>query len=260
MPLVLWMSFLKGAKKMKKSNSPKFEVADIFRQYDYLLGPMPVRHRKAIQAIKNCRTGALGGHLLKCGSCDYKKQAYNSCRSRFCPKCGYASRAEWVQRRKEELLPCPYFHVVFTLPSELRAVIRYNQKISYNILIKAASDTVKQVAKNNLSVNVGLIAVLHTWSQTLIDHPHVHCIVPGGGLSANKKKWKAFKEDYLLPTRVLAEVFRAKFLEALELAFNKGDLSFSGQIVCIIIIYGSKTKKLSVPSSGYLNSYNQGAF
>ena len=230
MPLALWMNSSKGVKKMKNHNYPNIEVADIFRQYSHLLGRMPLKHWKAVQAIKNCRTGALGGHLQSCGSCDYKKPAYNSCRNRHCPKCGYTERAVWIERRKEELLPCPYFHVVFTLPSELRAVVKYNQKISYNILIKAASNTVKQVAKNNLSVDVGLIAVLHTWSQTLIDHPHVHCIVPGGGLSANKKKWKTCKENYLLPVKVLAKVFRAKILEAFELAFNNGILNFTGQV------------------------------
>ncbi len=215
---------------MENKKRPEVEVADIFRQFDHLLGPMPKSHWKVVQAIKNCRTGALGGHLLKCGDCSHESQAFNSCRNRFCPKCGYTARSEWVEKRTKELLPCPYFHVVFTLPSELRAVVLRNQEVSYNILFKAASETLKSMAKKNINIDIGLIAVLHTWSQTLINHPHIHCLVPGGGLSENKNKWKTCKESYLLPVTALAKVFKGKILEAFEDAFNKDQLKFMGQI------------------------------
>lgn len=215
---------------MEKSNLPPIEIADIFRQYDHLLDPMPNGHWTAVQAIKNCRTGALGGHLLKCDSCPHEKYAYHSCRSRFCPKCGYTARTEWVAKRTQDLLPCPYFHVVFTLPSELRALVLRNKELSYGILFRAASSTLKQVAHKNLNIEVGLIGVLHTWSQTLIDHPHIHCVVPGGGLTKNQKRWKVCSENYLLPVDVLGEVFRGKILEYFEAAYDEGEMKFTGQI------------------------------
>ncbi len=208
------------------------EIADIFEKFDHLLGPMPPEHWKVIQAIKNCRTGALGWHLYQCDSCEFEKNAYNSCRNRHCPKCGFTARTRWVEKRTEELLPCPYFHVVFTLPAELRALILRNKEVSYNILFRAASETLKKVARNsdNLGVEIGLIGVLHTWSQTLVDHPHIHCIVPGGGLSEDKTRWVSCQENYLLPVEVLSQVFRGKILESFEKAFDEGKLKFMGQI------------------------------
>jgi len=190
------------------SDRPNLEMADIFNKHDQLLGPMPREHWKVVQAIKNCRTSALGGHRLQCDSCDYKKVAYNSCRNRFCPKCGFTARTRWIEKRCDELLPCQYFHAVFTLPSELRPLMLRNKELSYNLLFKAASETLKQVANKSskLGSDIGFIGILHTWSQTLIDHPHVHFIIPGGSLSKDKTKWITCSKDYLLPTDILSNV------------------------------------------------------
>jgi hypothetical protein len=208
-----------------KSN-PQLEIADIFRDHGHLLGRMPLSHHKVVSAIKNCRTDALGGHQLSCGSCDYTKNAYNSCRNRHCPKCGFTARTRWVEKRCEELLDCPYFHVVFTVPSELRPLILANQRLCYDILFEASSKTIKEVAKNpkNLNAEVGCIGVLHTWGQNLMDHPHIHFIVPGGGLSSDKKKWIKAKEKFLLPVKVLSKVFKAKLLELLKKKFDQNEL------------------------------------
>lgn len=215
-----------------KKNKPRLEIADIFRDYDHLLGRLPLAHHKAIQAIKNCRTEVLGGHKLKCGSCDYEKRAYNSCRNRHCPKCGFTARTRWIEKRCDELLDCPYFHVVFTVPSELRPLILANQEICYNLLFKASSQTIKEVAGNpkNLNAEVGSIGVLHTWGQNLMDHPHIHFIVPGGGLSSDKKQWVKAKERFLLPVRVLSKVFKAKFLEFLEKHYNDDEFELPGEL------------------------------
>jgi hypothetical protein len=210
--------------------SSELEVADIFREYDHLLGRLPLQHHKAIQAIKNCRTEVLGGHRLECDSCDYSKNAYNSCRNRHCPKCGFTARTKWIEKRCEELLDCPYFHVVFTIPSELRLLFLYNQKLCYDLLFKASSETIKQVAKNpnNLNAEVGAIGVLHTWGQNLMNHPHVHFIVPGGGLSFDKNNWVKSDEKFLLPVRVLSKVFKAKLLDLIEIAYADEKLKFTG--------------------------------
>lgn len=211
-------------------DKPSIEIADIFAQFDHLLGKLPVEHWKVVQAIKNCRTAALGGHLAQCGSCDYKDQSYNSCRNRHCPKCGFTARNQWVEARTEELLDCPYFHVVFSVPGELRPLILRNKKVSYEILFKAVSETLKAVANDHLKTQLGFIGVLHTWSQTLVDHPHIHVIVPGGGLNENKTKWISGDENYLLPIKKLSQVFRGKILEMFEEVFNTGQLKFMGQI------------------------------
>ena len=216
-----------------RKNKPQIEIADIFRSYGYLLGRLPLSHHKVIQAIKNCRTEVLGGHQLECESCNYKKNAYNSCRNRHCPKCGFTARSRWVEKRCEELLDCPYFHVVFTVPRELRALILVNQEHCYNLLFKASSETIKEVAKSpkNLNAEVGCIGVLHTWGQNLMDHPHIHFIVPGGGLSADKKEWIKAKEKFLLPVKILSKVFKAKFLELLESYYNESKFKLSGELV-----------------------------
>jgi len=215
---------------MKTFSKPKLEIADIFRQFDHLLGPLPKTERKVVQAIKNCRTSILGGHKSACDSCDYEKNQYNSCRNRHCPKCQFLTRSEWIEKRSDDLLPCQYFHVVFTLPSELRPLILRNKKISYSILLKAASETLKEVAANpkNLGAEIGCIAVLHTWAQNLIDHPHVHFIVPGGGLS--KDKWRPCKTNYFLPVKILSQVFRAKIIKGFRAGFDNEELIFPGKI------------------------------
>lgn len=212
--------------------SVPLEIADIFTEYGHLLGKMPLQHHKVIQAIKNCRTSVLGGHSLKCDSCDFSKNAYNSCRNRHCPKCGFTARTRWIEKRTEELFNCQYFHVVFTLPAELRQLMLQNQKLCYDILFKASSETLKEVAANpkNLGAEIGCIGVLHTWAQNLMDHPHIHFIVPGGGLSHDRSKWIKSRKDFFAPVRILSKVFRAKFLDHLESAYDKGKLKFTGSI------------------------------
>lgn len=212
-----------------KTNKHQFEIADIFRDYGRLLGRLPLAHHKVIQAIKNCRTKVLGGHEYECKSCNYTQNLYNSCRNRHCPKCGFTARTKWIEKRNAELLDCPYFHVVFTIPSELRALFLANQKLCYTMLFEASSKTIKEVAKSpeNLNAEVGSIGVLHTWGQNLMNYPHVHFIVPGGGLSPDKKKWIKSDEKFLLPVRVLSKVFKAKLLDLLETAYDEDKFNLS---------------------------------
>ncbi|MFH1721707.1 MAG: IS91 family transposase [Candidatus Altiarchaeota archaeon] len=217
---------------MKTFYKPNLEVADIFNQFGHLLGPLPRNQRKVVQDIKNCRTSVLGGHNLKCDQCEYQKNSYNSCRNRHCSKCQFMAQVRWIEKRKEDLLPCQYFHVVFTVPSQLNPLILRNKKDSYNILFKAASETLKEVAENpkRLGADIGFIGVLHSWGQNLLDHPHIHFIVPGGGLNKKKTKWLPCKKNYFLPVQVLSKVFRGKVLNYFEKAFTNKKLSFMGQI------------------------------
>jgi len=217
---------------MKTFYKPKIEIADLFNQFGHLLGNLPGEQRKVIRDITNCRTSVLGGHRLKCDQCEYEKNSYNSCRNRHCPKCQFLARVRWVEKRKEELLPSQYFHVVFTVPSELKPLILRNKKEFYNILFKAASETLKEVAQNpkNLGAQIGFIGVLHTWGQNLLDHPHIHFIVPGGGLNKKKNKWVACPKDYFLSVKILSRVFRGKVLNYLEKAFDNKEFKFIGQI------------------------------
>jgi hypothetical protein len=178
--------------------NPSIEIATLFEKFGHqLTGLLPNQHKVA-QSIKNCRTSVLGGHQLKCNHCEFEKNAYNSCRNRHCPKCQFLTQVKWVEKRKEDLLPCQYFHVVFTIPSELRALFLRNKEICYNILFKTSSETLKEVARNkqNLGAEIGMIGVLHTWAQNLVDHPHIHYVVPGGGLNKNKNKWIKCNKDY----------------------------------------------------------------
>ena len=213
------------------SNKPKIEVADIFNQFGNIAGPLPKNQLKVMQDIKTCRTKALGGDSLECSECKTTKNEYNSCRNRHCPKCQYLSRMKWVEKRKEDLLPCQYFHVVFTIDSNLNSIILQNKDVCYNILFKASSQTLKEVAANpkNLGADIGFIGILHTWAQNLIDHPHVHFIVPGGGFG-KKGQWISCRQDYFLPVSILSVVFRGKFLNYLEMAFKENKLKFFGQI------------------------------
>jgi len=197
---------------MKKQSLPKLEVADIFRKYRHLLGNLSPENLKVVNAITNCRTSVLGGHKLKCNICGHDEHSYNSCRNRFCPKCQYLTKMNWIEMRMEDLLPCPYFHLVFTVPSELRTLFLGNKKLCYNILFKTASETLKQVAENpkNFGAKIGFIGVLHTWSQELIDHPHVHFVVPAGGLNKKKTKWITSRNNFFLSVKILSKVFKAK--------------------------------------------------
>jgi hypothetical protein len=211
---------------------PKTEIAEIFRDYKHLLGKIPNSHHKVVQDVINCRTSVLGGHQLKCNECSYSENSYNSCRNRHCPKCQYIAKIKWVENRIEDLLPCQYFHVVFTLPSLLNCLIIQNKKIAYGILFRAASETLKEVAVNpkNMGAEVGFIGILHTWGQNLMDHPHLHFIVPGGGLNKEKNRWISCKDKYFLPIKILSLVFRGKFLKYFEEAFNNNQLEFHGKI------------------------------
>ena len=211
------------------------EVADIFRAYGRQYRQehnLPKRHLRAMQAIEICRTADLGGHRYQCDTCGSFVISYNSCRNRHCPKCQSLDKERWLEARKKEELPTHYFHVVFTIPEDLRPVCLRNQAVSYTILFQAVSETLKKLSRDrkHLGAEIGFIGVLHTWSQTLIDHPHIHCIVTGGGLSFDHKKWVSSRPDFFIPVKVLSQVFRGKFLDYLKQAYESGRLRFDGQI------------------------------
>lgn len=212
-------------------DKPNLELAEIFRKHARKLGGLPEDQWRAVSSITNCRTHILGGHKLSCYSCEFSKNAYNSCRNRHCPKCQYLARMKWIEKRTEDVLPCEYFHVVFTIPKELRMLFLQNKKLCYNILFKASSDTLKEVAENpnNLGAQIGFIGILHTWNQNLTSHPHVHYIVPAGGLNKNEK-WVKCKQNYLLPIKILSKVFKAKILEAIRDNYNKDNLELTYSI------------------------------
>lgn len=211
----------------------RIEVGEIFREYGHLLGKISRDQRKVVNALINCRTSALGGHISKCNRCSHTDQSYNSCRNRHCPKCQFSKQTKWVDQRAKELLAVDYFHVVFTLPHELNPLILQNKKVCYDILFKSVSETLKEVAKNpkNLGANIGFFSILHTWGQKLTEHPHIHVVVPSGGLSPDKRKWISCRENYFLPIKILNLAFRAKFLEYLKGAFDIDKLAFRGRII-----------------------------
>jgi len=211
------------------------EVADVFRSHGAAYRQaheMPLRYHHAMRAIEICRTAQLGGHVDECDHCGQLKISYNSCRNRHCPKCQSLDKERWLEGRKRDLLPTRYFHVVFTLPGRLRPLALRNQDLLYKILFKAASETLLEVTQDpkHLGAAIGIIAILHTWSQALVDHPHLHCIVTGGGLSLDGKRWIRCKGRFLSPVKVLSRVFRGKFLAFLKELRDKGTLSFSGHI------------------------------
>src|SRR5664279_5699485 len=214
---------------------PTLELADIFRQY----GPayrqahsLPLHQHRLMQAIETCRTPALGGVVEWCDHCQYTHTRYRSCRNRHCPKCQGLARAQWLQRRKAELLPTEYFHVVFTLPEPIADIAFYNQETVYEMLFRITAQTLLTIARDpqRLGVELGFFGVLHTWGQNLHFHPHLHCVVPGGGLSADAERWIAARRRFLLPVRVLSRRFRRLFLEALEKAHAAGKLRFFGHL------------------------------
>ena len=212
---------------------PALEVADIFRecgaQYRKIHGASMSREQyRAMRAIEICRTAYLGGHVDVCDQCSTQRNSYNSCRNRHCPKCQSLAKAEWLQARMAELLPVPYYHVVFTLPQEVASVAFQNKKVVYTILFRAASETLRTMAADpkHLGAEIGFLAVLHTWNQTLLHHPHLHCVVPGGGLSPDHTQWKPCRSGFFLPVRVLSRLFRGKFVYYLLQAFQQGKLQF----------------------------------
>jgi hypothetical protein len=183
-----------------------------------------------MQAVERCRTAALGGHLQQCDACGFERPVYNSCRNRHCPKCQSLAKVKWLDKQKSELLPTGYFHLVFTLPHELNPLILVNKKPLINILFQSVWQTLAQFAQNRLRGSLGITAVLHTWDQTLLDHFHLHCLVPAGALSFDRNRWVPARQDFLFPVKALSRVFRAKFLDSLKKSFDQSKLLFVGQI------------------------------
>ena len=215
---------------------PKLEVADIFRRHGQAFRAVQgnrLSHdqRRVMAAIEACRTPALGGHVERCEDCGAIRVAFNSCRDRHCPKCQGLARLQWLDDRRTELLPVAYFHVVFTVPAPIATIALQNKAIVYDILFKAAAQTIRDIAADpkHLGAETGMIAILHTWGQTLTHHPHIHCIVPGGGLGPDGR-WIGCKTNFFLPVHVLSRCYRRLFLERLQTAFDAGDLSFHGEL------------------------------
>jgi hypothetical protein len=185
-----------------------------------------------MRAVERCRTAALGGHVDQCTACGHERPAYNSCRNRHCPKCQGLSQHKWLEARKRRILPTHHFHVVFTLPGQLRAIARQNPQLVYDLMFRAAADTLLELGRDEkrLGGRLGITAVLHTWSRTLVFHPHVHCIVSGGGLSPDGKRWVASNVGYLFPVKVLAKLFRGKLLDGLRRLYEKRELALHGPL------------------------------
>ncbi len=215
---------------------PALEVADIFRRHGEAFraaqgGRLLPDQRRVMAAIEACRTATLGGHVERCDDCGMVRIAYNSCRDRHCPKCQGLARAEWLADRQADLLPVPYFHVVFTVPAPIAAIALQNKAVVYDILLKTAAETIRVIAADpkHLGAETGMIAILHTWGQTLTHHPHAHCVVPGGGLAPDGR-WVGCKPNFFLPVRVLSRLYRRLFLQRLQAAFDKAELVFFGNL------------------------------
>jgi hypothetical protein len=216
---------------------PRLEVADIFRRHGDAYRRARGAHlgrveRRIMAAIEACRTAALGGHVEACDDCGHRRIAYNSCRNRHCPKCQGLARAEWLALRRAELLAVPYFHVVFTVPAPLAEIAFQNKSVVYALLFQAAAETLKTIAADprHLGAGIGFIAILHTWGQTLTHHPHLHCVVPGGGLAPDGAHWIPCRPNFFLPIHVLSRLYRRLFLAQLGAAFDAGRLRFFGPL------------------------------
>ena len=216
------------------------EVADIFRRHGAAYRAEQAEHmsgaqRRVMAAIEACRTAILGGHVESCEGCGQTRVAYNSCRNRHCPKCQGLARAQWLAERQTELLPVPYFHLVFTIPAPIAAIALQNKVVVYDILFRTAAQTVRTIAADpkHLGAEIGMIAVLHSWGQNLCYHPHVHCIVPGGGLTSDNA-WRTCRPGFFLSVRVLARLYRRLFLERLQAAFDAGALRFFGNLAGLV--------------------------
>jgi len=216
------------------------EVADIFRQ----VGPvyrqdhadaLSVAQLRVMRDIERCRTAALGGHVEQCDACGHQRIAFNSCRDRHCPKCQSLVRAQWLEDRQAELLPVEYFHVVFTMPQEIAAIAYQNKALVYGILFRAAAETLRTIAADpkHLGAEIGFIAILHTWGQNLLHHPHLHCVVPGGGPSPDGTRWVECRPGFFLPVRVLSRLFRRLFLQQLQQAFDNDELQFFNSLAAL---------------------------
>jgi hypothetical protein len=216
---------------------PKLEVADVFRRYGTTYrekhgASMSSAQRRVMSALELCRTAALGGHLERCDQCGHERNCFNSCRDRHCPKCQSLARAQWIEDRQTELLDCPYYHVVFTVPEEIAAIAYQNKKVVYSILFHTTAETLTTIAADpaHLGAEIGFFAVLHSWGQNLQFHPHLHCVVPGGGLSLDGQRWIFCRPNFFLPVRVLSHLFRRLFLESLQKAFDSRTLQFLGRL------------------------------
>ena len=209
------------------------EVADVFRRYGDAYreqhgGSLSTAQRRVMTAIEICRTAALGGHVEQCDTCGHQRICYCSCRNRHCPKCQSLARAQWLDDRRAEVLDTQYFHVVFTLPAEMAAIALQNKAVVYGILFRTVAETLRTIAADpkHLGAEIGFFAVLHTWGSNLSHHPHLHVVVPGGGLSPDGNRWISCRAGYFLPVQVLSRLFRRLFTEALEKAFTAGELAF----------------------------------
>jgi len=209
------------------------EVADVFRHFGHAFrdqhgASLSPARRRAMWAIERCRTAALGGHVERCGDCGYQRVSYNSCRNRNCPKCQGLARAQWLADRQAELLEVPHFHVVFTLPEPIAVIAFQNQTVVYDILFRAASETLRRIAADpeHLGAEIGFLAVLHSWGSAMTHHPHLHCLVPGGGIAPDGQSWIACRSRFFLAVTVLSKMFRGLFLHYLEKAFAAGKLRF----------------------------------
>lgn len=218
-------------------NRPPWEVADVVRAggpafIHHCLSRFDRQHRKVLNAIQRCRTAALGGHVDECSRCGLRTISYNSCRNRHCPKCQANARHRWVQARRTELLPVRYVHVVFTLPHELSPLALANQKTIYTLLFRLSAETLLELARDPrfLGADIGFCSVLHTWNQKLEHHPHVHSVVPEGGIALDGSRWVRPRYNFFLPVKAMAKAFRGKFLDALKQAFAAGQLRFPGQL------------------------------
>jgi hypothetical protein len=219
---------------------PRLEVAEVIRScYDAFLerygkGLTP-EQRRALDDLARCRTAVLGGHVLECPRCRHQQIAYNSCSNRHCPKCQATTAARWLETQAADLLDVPYFHVVFTLPSDLGPITLHNPRQVYGLLMWAAAETLLELAADpkHLGAKIGVLEVLHTWGQNLALHPHVHCVVTGGGLSLDETHWIAGSDRFFLPVGVLSRVFRGKFLQRLHAAFRQGRLRFPGKLAVL---------------------------
>src|SRR5690242_16361360 len=215
---------------------PPLEVADLLRAAGSTFCQSSRKwftwlHLKILSAIVCCRTSALGGHLDECSQCGHRAISYNSCRNRHCPKCQSNARDQWLDRRLQELLPVNYFHLVFSVPHTLVPLIWQNKKLLFRLLFQASAATLLTVASDpkRLGAQIGFLCILHTWGQTLQPHPHIHCVIPGGGLSSDHARWIASRSSFFLPVKVLSRVFRGKFVAGLQRAFRNHQLVFYGE-------------------------------
>jgi len=216
-------------------NGAAIEVADVLRSYgeQYLQQyPGSLLQERIIDNLTACRTAVLGGHVRRCSECDHQEIAYNSCRNRHYPKCQRGKQADWMEKQQDNLLDVPYFHIVFTLSQPLGPLALQNKRLLYGLLMQRAADTLLRIARDprHLGARIGFTAILHTWGQTLLHHPHVHCLVPGGGLSPDAKCWIPSRKGFFLAVRVLSRVFRGSYLEELSRLYQQDKLTLQGRL------------------------------